>query len=322
MSQKQKVKKDKTVKTTAKTKDKTKHSIPTVGSGPPSNRPNVLSRFAKKVKPNTKTVAKKDRPKLPIPSELEDKLKSYAPLKKLTDLLEARRMQEAKELGEEIWQHYIKFLWAKQKAPETPRIEARDENGKVDCQSLYMVQQGLKIKINMPPMDDDADAVEVFISTLVDLGVTKDDARNFVESELDLTPQWNIPITSLITGDNEVLKRSAEKLFLWLQGEDEDGNELDDDAPLVLDTNEKAALADHVNDTANCDPKLLDPKDFLDRVCGYFNSCNDVSAVLSMVTPTHYLTRTEFGISSSETEKAARLKEEAANIVGDEIANE
>jgi len=318
MAQKQKQKgKDK-----SKAKAKDKPSIPTAGQGKPTSRPNVLARFSKKAKPKTKKVAKKDRPKLPITPDLEEKLKSYAPLKRLTDLLEARRKQEAKDLGEAIWQHYIDFLWQKQKAPETPKIEARDENGKVDCQAQYMVQQGLKIKIKLPPMDEDDDAAEVFIAALVDQGVDEDDARNFVESELDLTPQWSIPITTLCAGDDPQLKNAAEKLFLWLQGEDEDGNELDDDAPLVLDASEKVALGEYVNEEAVTDPKLVDPSNFLDRVCNYFSTNDDIAAVLSMVTPTHFLSRTEFGVSSSEAEKTARLKEQANEIVGEEVEKE
>ena len=318
MAQKQKQKQ----KGKDKSKAKDKPSIPTAGQGKPTSRPNVLARFSKKAKPKTKKVAKKDRPKLPITPDLEEKLKSYAPLKRLTDLLEARRKQEAKDLGEAIWQHYIDFLWQKQKAPETPKIEARDENGKVDCQAQYMVQQGLKIKINLPPMDEDDDAAEVFVAALVDQGVSEDDARNFVESELDLTPQWSIPITTLCAGDDPQLKNAAEKLFLWLQGEDEDGNELDDDAPLVLDASEKAALGEYVNEEAVTDPKLVDPSNFLDRVCNYFSTNDDIAAVLSMVTPTHFLSRTEFGVSSSEAEKTARLKEQANEIVGEEVEKE
>jgi len=318
MAQKQKQKQ----KGKDKSKAKDKPSIPTAGQGKPTSRPNVLARFSKKAKPKTKKVAKKDRPKLPITPDLEEKLKSYAPLKRLTDLLEARRKQEAKDLGEAIWQHYIDFLWQKQKAPETPKIEARDENGKVDCQAQYMVQQGLKIKINLPPMDEDDDAAEVFVAALVDQGVSEDDARNFVESELDLTPQWSIPITTLCAGDDPQLKNAAEKLFLWLQGEDEDGNELDDDAPLVLDASEKAALGEYVNEEAVTDPKLVDPSNFLDRVCNYFSTNDDIAAALSMVTPTHFLSRTEFGVSSSEAEKTTRLKEQANQIVGEEVEKE
>ena len=315
MAQKQK---DKAKGKKDKAKD-TQHSIPTAGQGKPTQKSNVLARFSKKAKPKTNKVAKKDRPKLPIPESLQDKYRKYAPLKAATDLFVTKNKQAAKELNAEIWEYYLDFLWKKQKAPETPVIEVRGEDGKVDCQGQFMVQQGSKIRIKTPPMDEGDDIADAFVSALTNQGVDEDDARNFVEAELDLTQEWTIPITTLASGDDESAKSAAEKVFLWLQVEDEDGNELDDDASLVLDADEKAALAEYVDENAVSKPKLVDALSFLDRVCNYFSSHDDIIAVLStMAVPDHFMSRTEFGVNSSEPDKTRRLQEEAVKIIGKE----
>jgi len=299
-------------------KSSTKQSIPAAGDGAPTNKPNVLDRFAKKKKPKAKKVAKKDRPKLDLDDDIQEDFAEFAPLKTLVDLLEARRKEQAKSLANDIWPIYLAALWAKKKAPETPAIEARDESGNVDCTGQFMVQQGSKIKVILPSVGDDEEADEVFVEALVDQGVQRDDAENLVANELDLTPEWSIDLTTLIRGSGPS-QAAATKLFCWLQGEDEDGEELDDDAPLVLSAAEKQALSEYVDENATYDPKLLEPKDFLDRVCNYAQNEDNLKAILTMIRPLSYVTRAKFGVSSSETEKTERLREQAKEIVGEEL---
>jgi hypothetical protein len=321
MSQSQKKAKGK-AKGKAKDKDKSKSkdkpSIPTAGQGKPSQRSNVLARFAKKAKPKTKKVAKKDRPKLPIPEAVQEKYRNYAPVKHLTDLLVAKNKQMAKELAEECWEIYLDFLWSKQKAPETPKLEARREDGKVDSEGQFMVQQGSKIRVKLPPMEEGDDLFDAFVAALVNQGVDEEDAQNFVEAELDLTPQFNIPITTLCTGDDDLNRSAAEKVLCWVNGQDEDGDDLEDpDAPLVLTAAEKEALAEYIDDNSEAKPSLIDPANFLDRICNYFSTNDDIKAVLTTVAvPDHFLSRTKFGVSSSESEKVDRLSEEASKIIG------
>jgi len=302
-------------------KKKKKQSIPAAGDGPPTTKPNVLARFAKKSKPKAKSVAKKDRPKLDLPKDVQEAFLNYAPLKRITDLFETRRKQEAAELADEILEHYIELLWAKKKRPDTPVIEARGEDGKVDSTGQFLVQQGSFLKVNMPEVGDDEEGDKIFVQALVDLGLQKDDAENLTEKELDLTPQWAIPLTTLIRGSGETAS-AASKLFCWLQGEDEEGNEIDPDEPLVLSAAERQSLGEYVDENATYNPQILEPSNFLDRVCDYANTVEQVKAILTMIRPRFYVTRTKFGVNSSETEKRDRLRDQAAVIVGEEIDKE
>jgi hypothetical protein len=304
-------------KKTAKTAAPVAHAIPTPAGGQPGKL-NLLKKFGVKPKPTSGPV--KDRPKLDLPQDLQDALRAYAPLKELFDKLDARKTREAKELNKRIWEFYLKLLWNKKKAPETPEIKIRGTDGKIEVESQYVVQQGGKIKVKPPAVEDGEEVEAAFIKALRDAGLSKDDAENFVTKELDFTPQFRIEITELTMPNRPATEQSAaQKLYGWLNGVDENGDAIAADAPLVLTAAERETLREHVEKGAKARNALLAPQDFLDRVCDYVGDIDQLDAVLSMVSPQAFLTRTAFAPSLPAAEQNARLKKEAEAIIGVEL---
>jgi hypothetical protein len=64
-------------------------------------------------------------------------------------------------------------------------------------------------------------------------------------------------------------------------------------------------------------PQLVEGKLFLDRVCSYADTFEELESILTMFDPIHYCSRVKFACSDSKTEKDNRLFEEAkATIAG------
>lgn len=314
-----------------KTKKSDKPSVPTAGDGAPTKKLSLAARFAKKSKPTTTAVKKKDRAVMEIPKEIAKKYAEYAPTKALFDLFEARNKTEKAQLNEDLWAEWIKLLWHKKSQPQNPKIVVKNDHGEVDCEGMFQITTGSKIKIDMPPVGDDEEPDEVFAQALIDLGVEADDAVELVEREIDFTPIWTCNFTTLMHGefgndftpatDNQ--KAVGERLFLALMGQDEEGNELDAKgrAKLLADIPDEGwdALQEHVSDNTKYGVQLVDPGSFLDRVCNYAHSEDQLAAILSMITPLYFMTRTKAFVSDDPAAKADRLIEEAAKRLGADL---
>lgn len=304
-------------------------AIPTAGTGAPSKKLNLAARFMSKAKPATKSVAKKDRPVLQISDELAELIRNYAPTKEIFDVVSARNEREKKEVNDGLWESWIDALWSKKSKPETPAIKVKNDEGVLDVEAMFIVNAGSKIKVDCPPTGEDQQPDEVFVQALVDLGVGQSDAENLVEKEIDFTPLWSLDLTSLMHGKfgstfapaTAIQRQASEKLFLFLQGCDADGNPLDDasSATLSLDDNERDALQEHINSQVKYSAKLTDGDGFLDRVCQYAHTREQLGAILSMLKPVFYISRVKFAVSDDPTRKAERLIEEAASRLGADV---
>lgn len=315
-----------------KTPTKTdKPSIPTAGDGTPTKKLSLAARFAKKSRPTTTTIKKEDRAQMSIPAELAKRYAEYAPTKAIFDLFDSRNKTEKRGLNEDLWTEWIKLLWSKKSQPQNPKIVVKNENGEVDCEGMFQITTGSKIKINMPPVGDDEEPDEVFVAALIDLGVEAQDAIDLVEREVDFIPIWNVNLTTLMHGafggdfspatDDD--KSGGEPLFLALMGENEEGEELDaaGRAEVLASIPEEgwSAIQEHINGHTKCGVQLVDPGSFLDRVCGYAHSEDQLASILSMITPLYFMTRTKAFVSDDPAAKVDRLISEAATRLGADL---
>lgn len=303
----------------ASTKATASPSIPAPGDGPVTKKPSLAERFRAKAKPATKTVKEKDRPTIDLPDEIVDLLKEYAPLKQIFDLVDKRNKREKKAINAAIWPLYVKALWQKKSQPKNPGIEIKGENGKVDITAMFQVNTGSKIKINMPSCSEDQEPDEVFVEALVDAGLEEQDAINLVQKEIDFTPQWSVDFTALLTSKNDKEREAAEKLFTHLQGEDAEGNSIPSDTPLVFTPEELNYLQCHINGRCKFQARLTDGDNFLDRVCDYAHSAEQLETILAFITPEFFINRTKFGVSDDPATCNERLIEMAATMLGAEL---
>jgi hypothetical protein len=281
----------------------------------------LAERFRAKAKPETKTVKAADRPKLDPTPELIELFKEYAPLKQIFDLVTERNEREKKAINKLVWAEYLKVLWQKKSQPKNPAIEVKGDNGKVDITAMYQVNTGSKIKVNMPPTEEGQEPDEVLVEALVDAGLEPEDAISLVQKEIDFTPRWSLDLTELLTSKNDIERGAAEKFFIFAQREDENGEPIAPDAPLVLTPEEWGYIGNHINARCKFDARLTDGDNFLDRVCDYVHSQEQLGTVLTFITPLAFINRTKFGVNDNPADRNDRLIEKAASILGAELGS-
>lgn len=303
-------------------------AIPTAAGGGPPKKPSLASRFAKKVKPVGVGTAKKERPALQIPDWLAKEYAKYAETKTLFDYFCSLNDAEKQDINSNFWAQWVELLWDRKSPPENPKIIVRNEAGDVEVEGLFQVVTGSKIKINMPPVSADEDPSVVLVQTLVNVGVEAEDAVNLVEREVDFTPLWTLNLTTLLHGKfggtftaaTDTERSAAEPLFLALIGQDEEGNELDPVARVELlssiDESGWSILSRTLQEQSRYRPQLVDPDTFLHRVCSYAHSLEQLTAILSIIEPQAFVTRTKAFVSDDPTTKLARLIEAAKSRLG------
>jgi hypothetical protein len=303
--------KKKTTKTT-KTAPSRKPAIPTAGGGKPSSRADLLAAFAKKAKPEQDTKKKTARPTLELPEEVVAQLAEYAPTKVLFDIVSERKERQNAELKQELFGHFLRTYWEKQARPNNPKVQARNDQGKVDSEGILQLKA--IFRINMPTVGEDEDPSEVMVNALTEVGLEECDARKLVDKELDFTPKWGVDLTEVMTKGDGPAKSAAEKFFLLSQGVTEDEN-----GDIELTAQEWGALGEIINSGVKHGVELVDKANFLERACTYCHSLDQLDALFSVIVPQAALSGIKFAVNDSTDDRNKRLIEEAARILGAEL---
>jgi hypothetical protein len=302
-----------------------KHSVPTAGE----RKMSVGDRLRKKVKPTTKSVRDQDRAQIQLDKETQARFIKYACEKELFDLVDERKSQSQKQISEEIFEQYVEALWRSKSQPQNPSIKAENSLGKVDAEGLFIVSGGSKIKINMQEAMEDEEPEETLVRSLTQVGVRRPNAERIVNNEISFLPQWSLGFTDMIRGDvkagkivppTPTQKTAAEILLCVLNGEDIDGNPLDSAgrAEMLEGINDDGWFALRANMEARTTypPMLVDSSDFLDRICGYADTKEELRSILTVFTPVYYCSRVKFAVEDSLESKKERLHEEAKSAIG------
>lgn len=274
----------------------------------------------------------KDRPVITIADpELEEQFLEFAATKELFDIFEAKKKTESKLVYEKLWEIFKDKVWQYKVQPKNPTIEVVI-NGVQEAKGIFMVKGGSSFKVNMSRVMEKQHPREVFVNDLMAAGFSnKAMAVEVFEKELDTTPNWILNFTELMHGkivDKKFISAeshemdAAKKLFVALQGEQK-GRKFDlatrralmnSIEEVGLDDIRKNILANVVYNTC-----LKSPEGFLDRICGYCASREDLDALLTIITPQYYCTYVKFAPTADAAVKSQRLAKESDQIVRSEL---
>lgn len=274
----------------------------------------------------------KDRPVITITDpELEDQFLEFAATKELFDIFEARKKTESKQVYEKLWEIFKDKIWQHRVQPKNPVIEVVI-NGVQEAKGTFMVKGGSSFKVNMSRVAEKQHPRDVFVNDLMAAGFSnKVMAVEIFEKELDTTPSWTLNFTECMHGrimDKKFISAepaemdAAKKLFIALQGEQKGKrfdlatrrallNSIDESG---LDSLRKNILANVVYNTC-----LKSPDGFLDRVCEYCSSREDLDAILTVITPQYYCSYVKFAPTADAAVKSQRLATESDQIVRSEL---
>ena len=306
------------------------HAVPTAGDRdvPVRKTSKVIDRFKSKVKPNTKEVKPADRPVVDIDEETQQRFVTFAATRELCDIFEADKKSQTDSIYSAIMDRYKNSLWKSKSQPKNPAIKILNKDGKVDAEGLFIVTVGSKIKINMPEVGEEESPEDVMIRTLVDLGVSVNNAENLVSNEVSFVPQWSLNFTDMLHGvysegklqpSNEVQVAASEILFQVINGMDEDGNPLSPKSrvEMLKKITEDGwhSIKSNVDSHTKYFPQLVDGSKFLDRICNYANTFEELNAIMTMFVPVHFCRSVKFAVSDSHDLKIERLMNEARSAI-------
>lgn len=313
--------KAKTVKT--ETKTVVKHSVPMAGE----RRSSVADRLRKKAKPTTKSVKDSDRAVIQIDPGTQQRFVEFARTKEIFDLVEAQKTQQQKGVSGEIYEKFVDTLWLSKSQPQNPAIKAK--SGDTDAEGMFIVSAGSKIKISVPEPGEDEEFEEALVRGLVLAGVKQENAERLVSGEVSFMPEWKLNLTDMMRGEVKAGKivpstptqmTAAEILLCVINGENLDGEALTPDSrsELLASITDDGwfAIQSNVEGNTKYVPMLVDGEGFLDRVCNYADSRDELRGILTCFAPTHYCSHVKFAVSDSAEDKREKMLEEAKAILG------
>jgi hypothetical protein len=323
-----------------KVESEVKHSVPMAGdresASPSPRRSKLVDRFRGKVKPATKEVKSDARPVIDIDDETKQKFVDFAAARELSHMFEEHEKEYTAELYGSIFERYKAALWKSKSQPVNPSIKVNKPDGSLEAEGQFMVQTGAKIKIKMPPVPEGQMPEDVLLKALVDLGVKEENAVRLVEKEVSFVPQWSLNFTDMLNGvisegkftpasDPQIA--ASEALFQVVQGQDEDGNPLSakDRIDLLKQITEEGwvLIKQNIEGHTKYFPQLVEGKLFLDRVCNYADTIEELDSILTVFEPIHFCSRVKFACSDTDEEKKKRLCGIAdSTIVGEDNDSE
>ena len=296
-------------------------------------RSKFISAFAGKMKPVSKSVKKNERPVIDLPRETQEQFVRFAATKNLFDIFEDRKKEQTGCLYSSIFEKFVDQLWISKKQPQNPSIVV-ETNNKVDAKGQFIVQVGSKVKINMPPVEDEQTPDMAMIDALEEMGVQRKNAEALIEREVSFVPQWSLNFTEILHGitvsgkfqdatDRQVAV--GEALFSAIKGMSEDGDCLDAKERIALlrkfSVEDWQLISDNIDSHTSYVPQLLSGGDFLDRVCDYADFREELDAILTMFRPVHFCQRVKFAVSDTDENRQKRLIAEAISAITGEENN-
>ena len=300
------------------------HAVP-MAEREPRKHSKVVDRFRTKVKPKTKEVP--ERPVIDIDDETKEKFVAFAATKELFDIFEASKKRQTADIYSAVFEKYKDALWRSKSQPKNPSIKVEYE-GKLEAEGQFIVQVGSKVKVQMPEVGEDELPEEVMLAALKSLGISSENAERLIEREVSFVPQWSLNFTDMLHGTiiegkleqaSESQVSASELLFQVINGQDEDGNDLGPKTrvEMLRDITSEgwSLIKNNIDKHTKYFPQLVDGANFLDRVCDYADSREELDSILTMFCPVHFCQRVRFACSDTEEMKNGRLLEEAKSEI-------
>lgn len=257
-------------------------------------------------KPVVQKSTKKVRPTLDLTKEEREAFKDWATAKSLNDLTSTRELNLKEALKDDLLDHYIGVLWEQKAQPTNPALVAENK-GQVDCEGIFIIQD--RYRINMPQVNADESPASVLLRTLVENGLSQDQAKTMIENEIDMQPQISLrSFRDLTEGSyvnkewvpaSDAEKEVGRKILAFVTGREVTPLTAAERALVVLN-----------------EPKTIVKKGFLERVCIYCSSKLQLANILKIIKPQESLKLNSFGQADSlegRKQRMLALSEEILN---------
>lgn len=260
-------------------------------------------------KPKKKGAAKKARLTLSdLPEQTQELIREFVESKCVFDLVE-KPFDAAKKAGKEaILPVFCELWYDKGVMPQNPAIQIKGEDGKVDHECMFLMSEKFFPQINMEEEDISGTVAE----TLVNSGLTRENAESFVENEFDFDPISSLhSFSRLSKGHKEgkdwidatdAEKAVAEKLLKFALGENVD--------PL---NDEERALCVYV------EPNVTVKVGVFQRLHQYARTPDDIQAMIAVLNPVYYLSRGKFAVGDTPAARNERLVAKVSDLLGIEM---
>lgn len=313
----------KTTKTKTETKAAVKHSIPMAGE----RRVSVADRLRKKTKPTTRSPKDSERAVIQIDPGTQERFVAFACTKEIYDLADAQKGQQQKLVSGEIYEKFVDALWMSKSQPQNPAIRAKD--GDTDAEGMFIVSGGSKIRISMPEAEEGEELEAALARELATAGVDETNAERLVSNEVSFMPEWKLNFTDMMRGEMRGGKitaptptqtTAAEILLCVINGEDLEGDPLTPEsrAEMLQSISDDGWFAIQANVEAGTKyvPMLVDSEGFLDRVCNYASSRDELRSILTVFSPVYFCSHVKYAVSDSAEDKRKKMLNEAKAILG------
>lgn len=315
----------KSKKTSATTEAAAKDSTPTHAVpkpnpvAPAKAKSSIIDRIRAKTPPTTVKVKEDDRPVVVLDAEAEEKFVKFSAASEICTLAENQKKKLSVPLIDYLFGKYVDTLWESKRQPKNPNINA-SIGGRLEATGMFVISTGARIQVPMPQVNPGEPLEDAMIRSLTAIGISRPNAAAFVTNEVSFVPSWVLDFTESMQTQDSVRREAAEILFCIINGEDADGNALDAEgrAEFVKSISENGwnSLRDKIIGGASYAPSLLDGEGFLDRVCNYVDSREELGKLLTLFKPTKGFRSVKFAVSDDETVKKQRLWNESKVVVG------
>lgn len=240
--------------------------------------------------------------------------------KMVSDVVDTRLDNSKEELCEQALEVVANAFWKTKTRPQNPTFLVKRDDGSTD-KAVYLFTD--KFKYRFPDVPDGVKPRDHFVTVFVGLGLEQGDAEKLVDQELDFNPVVGLrPLTELTQGrygEKRVYieatpeeKEAGRKLMLFLTAKpDEDGTV----SVPGLTPQERALVIRR-------DPGIKVKAGFYGRVCNYCHSVDQLKSVFKVIIPIAYPTHQKLGIGASPENRAKRLVESAADIIGVSVVDD
>lgn len=227
-----------------------------------------------------------------------------------------QRLEMSKDaLNNICLQEYVAKFYEARNRPCNPQL-AIDKDGIEDHVASWLFTD--KFKVRLPEVLDGQDAKSVYIAAFCDVGLHSSDSEKLVHNELMLNPVIGVrPISDLLNGHfgsnrefvlaTDVEKSAGRKLAAFLSAKIAGTFE-----PLTDD--EKIAMIQR-------DSGITVRTGFLERVCNYARSSDELLGIFSLLIPVFYPSHAKFAINDNPVEQSNRKISAAADILGTSAFN-
>jgi len=279
----------------------------------------VADRLARAKQTATK---KEEKPKkselrvLDIPQRLHEQVRDLCMIGTLFGRVKSLLEQHADSVKDEFFLVWTEEMWVNKRRPDNFNVRLKQCEGKLDdaaCQfQLKFRSDGIKKK--MPAADnlpEDKTLQEVVIGILTSgaVGLTAENARKFVDQEVDVQEEVTLSksLDAMLEEEEGTLFHSiGDKLLTYIQAR---ANGRAQTVSLTPFTDEEEAAVLSINQVV----KLKDG--MLDRAFTYCTSLEELRRLLKWVEVTKQVSNYEFGISDEAKKRSERLKEAVGKFI-------